>query len=821
LIAMTLLSPLLAASLVVGWPAGAVVRAHAPMDTAPGPGTWTVGAAAALGARPAHRAAVGTEVAVPRVAGAAVTVDGRLDEEVWRRAAVLRDFWQYLPNDDRSADDSTTVLVWYSPTAIYFGIRAYQDSGTVRATLADRDKIGGDDWVDVVLDTFHDRRQALVFSVNPLGVQADGTLRDAARQTINFMSSAVTGAYAVDLSPDYVFESKGRLTSWGYEVEVRIPFKTLRYQARDSQDWGVNVIRMVQATGHLLTWTRVLQTEASFLGQGGTLAGLTGLERGLVLDVTPEATSTVTGAPAASGWSYGGGAPRLGATARWGLTSNLTLNGTVRPDFSQVESDAPQIQFDPRQALYFPEKRPFFLDGLEMFQTPFTLIYTRRLVDPQGAVKLTGKTGGTTVALLSGLDGTDASATGTRHPVLNALRLKQDLGRHNALGVVYTDRVDGQAFNRVAAVDGRFVFGAAYALTFQGGGSATRDSAVTRWAPIWYASLVRSGRRFGFTMSGSGIGDDFRAASGFISRPGVAQVSVSPSYTVAGEPGSLLESVTANVLLAGTWDQYRHFTAGGSPDTRQFHVNAGFTLRGGWQLGASVLFESFGYPAELYANYWIERERPGTAGPLPVYDTIPFTGQPRIGNLDYGVNLQTPRFQNFALSAFLLLGHDENFYEWASARLIYGTLDLMWRPTEQARVELTYDHQQVIRRDGGSTVALDRVPRLKVEYQLTRAIFLRVVGQYTADQVDALRDDSRTGGAILIRDPVTGTFTRTVAAASNAFRMDWLFSYRPTPGTVVFLGYGSSLAEPAAFRFARLTRVSDGFFAKVSYLFRV
>src|SRR4029077_3692732 len=219
----------------------------------------------------------GIAVAVPRITDAAVTIDGRLDEPVWGRAAPLREFSQYVPNDDRPAEDSTTVLVWYSPTAIYFGIRAYQDSASVRATQADRDKITGDDYVDILLDTFDDHRQALVFGVNPFGVQADGTLLDAPRQIASTLSAVSTGAYILDLSPDYVYESKGHLTAWGYEVEVRIPFKTLRYQARDAQNWGLNVIRVVQATGHQHTWTRVLQTRASFLAQGGTLTGLTGL----------------------------------------------------------------------------------------------------------------------------------------------------------------------------------------------------------------------------------------------------------------------------------------------------------------------------------------------------------------------------------------------------------------------------------------------------------------------------------------------------------------------------------------------------------------
>ena len=756
-----------------------------------------------------------TALALTRVADAHIVVDGRLDEPVWGQAAVLRDFSQYLPNDNRPADDSTTVLVWYSPTAIYFGIRAYQDSGSVRATLADRDNIAGDDYVQILLDTFNDRRQALVFGVNPLGVQADGTLRDAARQTTTSTSAVVTGAYTIDLSPDYVYESKGHLTSWGYEVEVRIPFKTLRYQARDPQDWGVNVIRVVQSTGHQHTWTRVLQTQASFLGQSGTVTGLTDLRRGLVLDVTPEATSTVSGSGRATGWHYGGGDPRVGVTARWGVASGLTLNGTVRPDFSQVEADIPQIQFDPRVALFYPEKRPFFLDGLELFQTPVRLIYTRRLVDPVVAVKLTGKVGGATIAALSGVDGTVASASGVDHPLLNAVRLRQDLGGQDNLGVVYTHRFDGSSFNHVAAADGHLVLGA-WALDFQGGGSATRNApgAPVLWAPLWRASLVRSGRSFGLNLTSYGVGDDFRVESGFITRSGVAQQAAIPSYTIAGAPGSWLESFTVSCFCALTWDVFRHFSAGNTADDRQADVSWGFALRGGWQVGGGLSVESFGYPAPLFANYWIERVRGS------MVDTIPFTGTPRLPNLDWSVNLQTPNFQNFSLSTFYFAGRDDNFFEWANAHIVFANVDLIWRPTGQLRAELLYNHQQVNRLGDGSTVSRIRVPRLKVEYQLSRPVFIRFIGQYTSNETDALRDDSRTGGAILLRDPATGTFTRTVASVNNTLRVDWLFSYRPIPGTVLFAGYGSSLDDSGSFRFRRLARQADGFFVKLSYLFR-
>jgi hypothetical protein len=753
-------------------------------------------------------------VAVPRVPDAAVTIDGVLDEPVWREAAVLRDFSQYLPLDNRPADDSTTVLVWYSATAIHFGIRAWQDSAGVRATLADRDRIDGDDYVRVVLDTFNDRRQAYLFAVNPLGVQADGTLQDAARKTVTMMSAAPTGAYAIDLSQDFVFESRGRITASGYDVEIRIPFKTLRYRAADPQDWGINVIRRVQASGHEHTWTRVLQTGASFLGQSGILTGLTDLRRGLVLDLTPEATSAVTGGPDTAGWAYAGGSPALGMTARWGITPNLTLNGTVNPDYSQIEADVAQLQFDPREALYYPEKRPFFLDGLDMFRSPTQLIYTRRLVDPVGAAKATGKVAGTNVAFLSGADTRDVSVTGDDTPFYNLLRVRRDIGDQHTLGLVYTDRVEGGAFNRVAAADGRFVLGEAYALTAQGGGSVTGAAGESVFGPFWNVGLNRAGRSFGLTVATRGFSDDFRAASGFISRGGIVYAGLTPSYTVQGRPGATVESWTGSLLLDGRWD-YDRFFDGRSPNDPRLHFNTGVTLRGGWQIGTSLLVESFAYPAELYTDYFIERTT--DAG----VDTIPYTGTDRLSNLDVVVNVSTPRFQTFSLDLFFVGGRDENFFEWAPAWIAIGTLDVTWRPSEQLRVNALYNHQQYLRPSDGSTVGMRRVPRLKIEYQLTRAIFLRFVGQYDAEVRDSLRDDSRTGDPILLWDPVSGTFTRTSRIGRNDLRFDWLFSYRPTPGTVVFLGYGGSLTDASAFSFRDVERRSDGFFVKLSYLWRV
>ncbi|MCC6242630.1 MAG: carbohydrate binding family 9 domain-containing protein, partial [Gemmatimonadaceae bacterium] len=189
-------------------------------------------------------------VPTPRRDAAAV-VDGKLEEPEWAAAAMLTGFSQFFPADGVAAQDSTEVLVWYSSTALHVGIRAFAPAGTVRATLADRDKISQDDNIQLFLGTYADSRQALVFSVNPFGIQSDGVLNETGSVSGGGFSGGTAKAREnADLAPDYVWQSKGRVTDFGYEVELAIPFKSLRYKAGDEQQWQLHVIRTVQATGH-------------------------------------------------------------------------------------------------------------------------------------------------------------------------------------------------------------------------------------------------------------------------------------------------------------------------------------------------------------------------------------------------------------------------------------------------------------------------------------------------------------------------------------------------------------------------------------------
>ena len=750
------------------------------------------------------------DVQIPRFEADAV-IDGDLSDSVWAHAARLTGFSQYSPNDDVPAADSTQVLVWYSATAIYFGIRAFEQHGRPTMTLANRDQIFGDDNVQILLGTFHDGKQALMFAVNPVGVQGDGSLIEGANVTASgFIGGAVVGREQPDLSPDFVFQSRGRVTDWGYEVEVRIPFKSIRYQPRQPQDWKLNIVREVQHSGFEDSWFPARRASATFIGQSGNLVGLSGMHRGLVMDLNPEATGKASGAPNPGGYQYDLGNPQLGGNIRWGVSDNLTLNGTIKPDFSQVESDVGQLAFDPRQALFFPEKRPFFLEGSELFQVPQNLIYTRRIVQPVAAIKLTGTTSGTDVGLLSAVDQKFASVTGTDNPIFNILRAQRSLGRGSRIGLAYTDRIEGGDYNRVAEVDSRLVFKEIYGLNLQLAGSRTRVGGVTTTAPLWLSQFTVQDRMWGLRSLFAGIGDDFRDASGFIGRAGIVHSYVDPSYTTYGRPGALLQRFTGDIVVDGIW-QYQNFIHGRHLQDKKLHFNGNATLRGGWNVGAGYFVESFGYDSALYADHRLK---------LPNGSVVQFTGQPTITNGEYIVQIGTPQWKHFSGSGYFLQGHDENFFEWASGDLRLLSVDLSYRPTERLRNSISYFWQQVNRRTDGSLVNVGRVLRAKVEYQLSRPLFVRVVGQYIQDKTDSLRDDSRTGAPIFIRGP-DSSLTRAAASRSNLFHADLLLSYQPVPGTVVFAGYGSDMVDEEAFQFRGLRRTDDAFFLKLSYLFRL
>jgi hypothetical protein len=744
---------------------------------------------------------VAPSIQIPRIEDAQLVIDGALDEPVWARAARLTGFRQYEPVDGRPAEEETEVLVWYAPDAIHFGIvaRDRQPEG-IRATVADRDNIDGDDHVVIYLDTFNDRRRAFFFAVNPLGVQQDGVRAEGAS------SAGRSFGGSTDKSPDYWYQSRGRLTERGYTVEVRIPFKSLRYPAgEEPQRWGLQIERRVQRTGYVDTWTDTRRANASFLAQSGVIEGLFDLQRGVVFEAQPFVTASANGLRETGGGAFRRESldPELGLNLRLGFTS-FSLDATLNPDFSQVEADAGQVTVNERFALFVPEKRPFFLEGIELFATPSQLVHTRQIASPSVGGKVTGKIGGLSVAHLTALDDPAAG----REALVNVTRLRRDFGRNSHAGVTYTDRAHtGDEYaNRVLAADLHYVFGGMYYAEAQYGNSWTTGA---RAAPHWKLEVDRTGRHFGFNYRVNGIDDDFRTDAGFINRAGIVDVGAFNRVSLYGAAGALVERVDLHLNPSRLW-RYDDFGRRG-PIEGSESLNLSARLRGGWVLDLRPGRKFYLLDPESYAAYAIG----GFGGPLP------YTPADRVAGYGFGAEVRTPAYRSFDASVSLRRERAPIFDEGTPGDLTAASARLSLRPDAAIRLALATTFQRIDRAGDGSEFARTIIPRAQLEYQPMRSLFFRAIGEWRAERrADLLAHGS--GAPLLIAgEPVR-------ARHADALRLDLLASFTPTPGTVAFLGYGTSLGYDAAndptarrsFDFQRLERASDGFFIKLAYQIR-
>jgi hypothetical protein len=729
---------------------------------------------------------------IPRLEASA-RIDGQLDEPVWSQATRLTGFWQYQPVDGRLAEEQTEVLAWYAPDAIYFGIIARdRNPAAIRATVADRDNIDNDDNVVINLDTFHDRRRAFFFGVNPLGSQSDGVRSEGTGQ----VSSLTLGN--IDKNPDFAWDSKGRITSQGYQVEIRIPFKSLRYAGGGSQTWGFNVTRVVQRTGYTDTWTDVRRANASFLGQEGAISGLHDLKRGIAVEAQPFVTATAEGSRDSLDGEFARESvdPDAGLNLRLGFTSSA-LDATLNPDFSQVESDSGQVTVNERFALFFPEKRPFFLEGIELFGSPQTLVYTRRIVNPKAGAKFTGKFGQLGVAHLTAVDQTDGGDAW-----FNISRLRRDFGRNSLAGVTFTNRDQGGSHNRVLAGDFRYVW-SLYFAQFQYGASWTTGAAGqgTRTAPIWQAEYDRTGRSWGFNYLLKGLGAGFDDQAGFVNRlrSNVVNGHAYNRYTLYGARGALLENLTFFGGPERTW-RYDKFGFRPALEGDEF-LDVTMQLRGGWKVNPRFERNFVTFEDTTYADYTIGS--PTGSAYQPSKNFSGFAWQAKV---------TTPTWRQIGANLTYRRGRAAIFQEGTTGKAwsLSGGLDL--RPVSTIRVSATGTVFRLFRLDG-SEFARATIPRLKVEYQPNRALFFRVVGEYRSERQAALLEPASD-------DPLFVAGEARPATSFNGLRLDILGSFEPTPGTVAFLGYGSSLESDREFNWSRLRRMSDGFFLKLAYQVR-
>jgi hypothetical protein len=748
-------------------------------------------------------------VAAPQIAGAEIVVDGSLDEPVWERAARLTDFTQYQPVEGAPASQPTEVLVVLTEEDLLFGILAYDsEPDQIRATLAERDNVASsDDFVRLVIDTFNDQRRAYAFTVNPLGIQQDGLWLEG--------GSGGGRNDPVDDNQDFVWESQGRITARGYQVEVRIPIKSLRFPDQAVQDWGLQVLRTIQRDGYREAWAPISAESSNRLAQSGTLQGLEGLDPGLFLEFNPVVTALQSGVYDAETASLVHADPdvEFGLNATYGITSNLTLDATYNPDFSQVEADAGQITVNERFAIFLPEKRPFFLEGTELFELPERIVYTRSIVDPIVGAKITGKVGGLNLGYLGSVD---KELAVDDEAVVNLLRVRADVGASSTLGVVYTDRTrDSDIYNRVLGGDALLVLAQRYRLTLMSAVSRTGLQSGSRVGDGLFlrAGIDRTGLNFMYNIDFQSVSPAFEAQSGFLNRENEASLNGQIRYRYYGATEDRLERLSPYLNFDGHWD-HDGFWAGRGLEEWETGVGVGIGFRGNWGLVFNATLAGFEFTPADYEGLFVEN---------PVGSLEPFRpDQDRFNGLR-GANgrlrldtwekvrgsiqidwRETPVFER-ALGVPVEVSQNWSIN---ASFLVFLTQALQG---ELGVRRSTLDRKAVGERHSSATI-----PRARVQYQFSPALFLRTILEYDSEERGELRDPAT--GQVLTR--CSNACTAQFGRESHEFYGEVLLSFEPSPGTVFFLGYSRQMDERSAFSFSGFTPREDGLFLKGSYRFR-
>ena len=444
------------------------------------------------------------------------SVDGRLDDAVWQGAVRITEFVQNEPLDGAPATERTEVYLAYDSANIYLGFYAHYDNpGIMRPNRADRDEAARrDDIFSVYFDPFLDQQRAYVFSVNGYGVQGDSILGSRGGGG-GFGGRGGRGVPRGDDSWDALFSSGGQIVEDGFTAEMAIPFKSLRYPSRAGDiphTWGFQIARMIRGKDESVVWSPVSRDVAGFLPQMGVLAGMSGLSTSRNLEILPTFTAFQFGTldKEIGQVTQGDAQPEGGIGLKYGVTSNLTADVTFNPDFSQIESDRPQIEVNQRFALNYPELRPFFLEGAEIFQIPgpFRAVHTRTIVDPLYGAKLTGKAGKTTIGLLYANDEAPGSVDDLLDPALGKSaqtfvgRVRYDLYSESFLGALVTQREFLGRQSRLVGLDSNFRLGSTHSLGIRAMGTELRDvDTLDTTGYFLDASIRKSGRNLSYSAS--------------------------------------------------------------------------------------------------------------------------------------------------------------------------------------------------------------------------------------------------------------------------------------------------------------------------------
>jgi hypothetical protein len=778
-------------------------------------------------------------------------IDGKLDDDVWKSAAVFKDFYQWRPSDTGAASARTEVFAGYDSRFIYFAFHAYDDPAKVRASVAKRDSIFDDDSVGLIIDTFNDKRRAYELFFNPLGVQQDGFLTEGGND---------------DFSVDIVMESKGSLTPDGYTVEVAIPFKSLRYEAGKGKLWGVHILRQIKhVNGEQDSWMPISKDQSGLLSQAGHITGLEGISTERTLELIPSLTlsetgkrkSPITAAQIAAGGRFVNEPIKfdLGLTGKYSLTPQVTLDFAINPDFAQVEADQLVVTANQRFPIFFEEKRPFFLEGIDIFRTQIAAVHTRAIIDPDYAVKLTGKTGRNTFGLLLASDNAPGNFTEDERPSANprlldknasvaVLRLKRDLGKSDSfIGFLGTHRRFVDTYNELAGFDGRFRLDKQATFSWQALGTRSRRAFFfpeegktldRRENGFIYAiDYNQSGRHFGQEFSMVGRTRYYRADVGFNRRNNTNNPNWFIRYESEPKPKARLISWRVYTDVSANFD-WQGRSQGANDETEvMFRFRRQSYFGAGVDKGYERIFESeFGPKRQpsstclvdnncTFAGLDNERSSSNrglyffTGSTLSKKVNFNFFLNRRWGDFDFdfGAGPKFPRASPTALAALAFAAAHPTVCDPAPpggpAKILpplcnapqdpgpgdFLHLDggVTYQPTTALSATLNFTKERLRRYDTGLVAFDENIVSLRSTYQFSRFLFAR--GRIDFDSI-----------------------------AAN-YKGQFLLGYTPNPGTALYVGYNDDLNRSGFGPFSRrlepgFRRNGRTFFIKMSYLFR-
>jgi hypothetical protein len=690
---------------------------------------------------------------IPRAA-APIKVDGVLDEEVWKDASLLTLDWETNPGDNVPPPVKTEVLLTEDGRNLYVGIRAYDPKPSqIRAHLSDRDRAFSDDFTGIVVDPFNDERRAFEFFANPLGVQMDLFNDDVARTE--------------DETWDTIWSSAGKITPEGYVLEFAIPYSSLRFPRRPGeQTWGLDLVRIYpRSNRHRIGLSPLSRDRNCYLCQFAKLTGFEGITPGKNLEFDPTVTAQRTDEREdfPDGELVEGEIDvEPGLTARWGFTPNLTLNAAINPDFSQVEADVAQLDANPQFALFFPEKRPFFLEGADFFTTPIQAVYTRTVADPEWGAKITGKEGrhaiGAYVAgdeitnlILPGAQSSDLT-TLEQENTAAVLRYRFDLRKGATLGALFTSREGDGYENTVYGVDANvrlgdkdLVYGQALTSRTEYPQQIVEDFGQPngRFDDEAYRFEYRHNSRDWFwRASYDDIGTGFRADSGFLPQ-------VDYRRPILG-----IERVWWGDKAKGDW--YTQIFTGGDWDRTE----------------------------EKSSGQRLEEEFEGYVGMQGPLQSFAFVGVGTRDRFFGGMAFDDERFANlefeirpvgdFYIFLYANLGDQIDFVNVQPADRVRMGGSVRWNLGRHLKFEIdhTYEHLNV---EGGRLFTA-HLPELRTIWQFDVRTFVRLILQY--EHVD--------------RDLGLYDNPADFQAETRQLFTQFLFAWKANPQTVFFLGYSDN-----------------------------